>query len=335
MPSKEFGIWFPTIRCGTGADVFTERLCAGLNAQGIRAEICWLPLRAEYAPWTVALPTPPSWVTLAHVNSWLPTRFVPKKLPYIVTVHHCVHDKKYKTFKSFLQDVYHRCWIYRTEAECLRRARCVVAVSDYTSRITRHAFGISDIRVIYNGVNIHRFYPQHRLAPHRPFRLLYVGNWTARKGVDVLGPILRRLGSAFELYYTEDRHGKHRQYALPPNCYNIGRPSIQDLISAYQNSDALIFPTRLEGFGLVVVEAMACGLPTIVTRCSALPEIVEHGVSGWLCENTVDAFVDACRKMAEPSVWCRMRREARRRVELVFDECRMIWNYIRLYESVL
>ena len=42
-------IWFPAVRTGTGTDVFTERLVAGLIARGIRAEITWLPLRAEYA----------------------------------------------------------------------------------------------------------------------------------------------------------------------------------------------------------------------------------------------------------------------------------------------
>lgn len=40
-------IWFPTVRTGTGTDVFTERLVKGLNEQGIKAEITWLPLRAD------------------------------------------------------------------------------------------------------------------------------------------------------------------------------------------------------------------------------------------------------------------------------------------------
>ncbi len=52
-------IWFPTVRTGTGTDVFTERLVKGLNEQGIKAEITWLPLRAEYAPWTKPSSGPP------------------------------------------------------------------------------------------------------------------------------------------------------------------------------------------------------------------------------------------------------------------------------------
>lgn len=58
--SKQPSIWFPTVKTNTGTDVFTERLADGLNKQGIRAEITWLPLRAEYAPWTVPVPPPPA-----------------------------------------------------------------------------------------------------------------------------------------------------------------------------------------------------------------------------------------------------------------------------------
>ena len=62
-------IWFPTVRTGTGTDVFTQRLVADLCKRGVRAEITWLPLHAEYAPWTVPIPQSPAWATVAHVNT--------------------------------------------------------------------------------------------------------------------------------------------------------------------------------------------------------------------------------------------------------------------------
>ena len=83
-------VWFPTVRTGTGTDVFTERLVEGLNQRGIRAAISWLPLRAEYAPWTVAIPKPPEWATVTHVNTWLHSRFLPKNLPVVATLHHSI-----------------------------------------------------------------------------------------------------------------------------------------------------------------------------------------------------------------------------------------------------
>src|SRR3546814_20476891 len=89
-------VWLPTIRAGTGADVFTVRLCDGLNARGIRAEIAWLPHRAEYLPWTVRAPEPPAWANVAHVHSWLPHRFWPRRLPPVVTVPHLVNAPAYR-----------------------------------------------------------------------------------------------------------------------------------------------------------------------------------------------------------------------------------------------
>lgn len=77
-------VWFPAIRAGSGTDVFTERLVEGLRRRGIRAEITWLPLRAECAPWSVAVPKPPAWANIVHINSWLPGPVVPDGLPLVV-----------------------------------------------------------------------------------------------------------------------------------------------------------------------------------------------------------------------------------------------------------
>ena len=62
----------PAIRAGSGADVFTERLVAGLRRRGLHAEISWLPHRTEYAPWTLARLTTPACPTTAQVNTGCP-----------------------------------------------------------------------------------------------------------------------------------------------------------------------------------------------------------------------------------------------------------------------
>jgi len=250
-------VWFPAIRAHSGADVFTERLCAALNAQGIRAEITWLPLRAEYAPWSVAVPRAPDWATVVHANSWLHPRFLPRHLPVVTTLHSCVHDPALRPYKSAAKALYHAAWIRRVEAAHLRRADRVVAVSRYTADVARRVFGREDIEVIHNGIDTAVFTPVDRAEPNRPFRLLYVGNWDARKGVDLLAPILRALGPDFELHYTADRNGRHTRYALPPNARCLGRLSGPELVRAYQTADALLFPSRLEGLPLTVIEAMA------------------------------------------------------------------------------
>ena len=196
-------VWFPTIRAGSGADVFTRRLAQGLHQRGIPTRITWLPHRAEYAPWLIPPPSPPAGTNIVHVNTWLPERFMPRGLPIVATMHHCVHDPQFSPYKSGLQAFYHRVWIKPMERVVLRRANRVAAVSHYTAQRTLAAFDIPDITVIHNGIDLDgAFRPAGRSAPHTPFRLLYVGNWSKRKGAELLRPIMRSLGAGFELRYT-------------------------------------------------------------------------------------------------------------------------------------
>lgn len=334
--SRPLGVWFPAIRAHSGADVFTERLCAALNARGIRAEIHWLPLRAEYAPRSVPVPRPPGWATVAHVNSWLPQRFWPQGLPVVCTVHSCVHDPALSPFKRPLQRLYHRFWIRRVENAAFNLASRVVAVSRYTAHVARAVFGCQAIEVIPNGVNTDFFTPAPCELTNRPFRFLYVGNWDARKGVDVLSPILRELGDDFELVYTADRSGQHRRYPLPSNARCLGRLDAEGLRAAYAQADALLFPSRLEGFGLVAAEAMACGLPVIAAGSSSLPEVVADGQTGLLCPvDDVAAFVAAARRLqGDVGLWRTMRLAARERAVALFDEAKQVERYLDLYQQV-
>lgn len=334
---KTPAVWFPAVRARSGADVFTERLCLALKSSGIRAEITWLPLRAEYAPWSVPVSRPPNWSNIVHINTWLHPRFVPWHLGSIATVHHCVHDPDLEPFKTPCQKLYHRYWIRRIEASILKHVTMVTAVSRYSSLRTQEVFDCTNIEVIHNGIDMTIFFPGQRDRPHRPFRLLYVGNWLERKGVELIGPIMQTLGSGFELHYTADRNGRHQRYSLPSNCHCQGRLSKTGLIKAYQNADALLFPSRLEGFGLVVAEAMACALPVIAGYNSALPEVVAHGVSGLLCTpHHSPAFVEACRSLAQDlEQWRKMRQAARKRVIAHFNEQQQSRKYVEMYQVLL
>lgn len=164
-----------------------------------------------------------------------------------------------------------------------------------------------------------------------------MGNWSARKGVDLLGPIMELLGQDFELRYTADRQGMHKRYHLPPNCLNLGRLSTGSLIPAYQKADALLFPTRLEGFGLVAAEAMACGLPVIATRGSALPEVIADGETGLLCpQDDVRTFARAALRLStDRELRYAMRKAARRRIGSHFDIESMVKSYLSIYLEIL
>lgn len=330
-------VWFLAVRAGTGADTFTETLAAELQRRGFRAEITWLPLRAEYAPWSVPIPRPPAWANIAHVNTWLSTRFLPAGLPVVATVHHCVHDPEYRQYKSLAQAIYHRVHIKQFERRILERADAVVAVSWFTAERTRAAFGPIDVRIITLGIDLDGAYrpPVERKA-NDPFRLLFAGTGSRRKGVDLLVPIMERLGPQFML--TVVGTSQIGQARLPKNIRIRGRLCTKDdLAAAYCDSDALLFPSRLEGFGLVAAEAMACGVPVIATRGSSLTEVIEDGVTGILCtQDDVGAFVAAARKLADDAgLAAAMSRSARQRAIDLFSAARMIDGYVNVYESCL
>ncbi len=293
-------VWFPAVRTGTGTDVFTERLVAGLHQRGIRAEITWLPLRAEYAPWTVAVPKPPEWATVIHVNTWLHPRFLPKRIPVVATVHHSIHDPELDPYKGLARKLYHRYWIRHIERHTMRRAHTVVAVSRFAADMARKMVLDRPIEVIYNGVDTNIFRPPAKREPHHPFRLLYVGSWMKRKGVDLLAPIMRELGDDFELRYTGGPAAAADQSTMPRNMRDIGRLHGDDaVVAAMQEVDALLFPSRSEGFGMVITEAMATGAPVIATNCSSIAELTEDFTTGILCKKeSVPSFVKAVRALA-------------------------------------
>jgi len=327
-------VWFPAVRAGTGADVFTKRLATGLRQRGIRTEIRWLPLRAEYAPWSVRVPKPPEWATVVHVNSWLHPRFLPAHLPVVATLHHSVHHPDLEPYKGRLRGLYHQLWIRSVERRTLRRSDVVVAVSRFVADTARRTLFDRPMKVIYNGVDTERFRPSTQRLPHKPFRLLYVGSWISRKGVDLLAPIMRELGDGFELCYTGGPAAQRDRRDMPPNMRDIGRLQGDDaVVAAMQDADAFLFPSRSEGHPLVVIEAMACGVPAIATRGSSLVEVVEDGLNGTLCRrDDVTAFAEAARNTAcDIDTYEQLRSHARTLVCSRFSVDAMIADYVKCY----
>ena len=331
---KNPAVWFPAIRTGTGTDVFTERLVAGLQARGLSAEITWLPPRAEYAPWAVAIPKPPEWVDICHVNTWLHPRFIPKKLPVVATLHHSIHDPVLRPHKGWLRTAYHRWWIAPIERRVLRRADMVVAVSRFVADMARLTLCDVPMQVIYNGIDTEQFHPGKRVRRSgEPFRLLYVGGWMVRKGVDMLPAVMRELGESFELHYTGGSAADKDKPGMPATMHDLGRLSGKRVIAAMQDADAFLFPSRSEGLPLVVIEAMACGLPVIGTAGTAVAEVVADGETGLLCRgDDIVCFARAIRRLAaDASLGERMRIASRHRAMNDFSFDAMVRDYIHQY----
>jgi len=104
----------------------------------------------------------------------------------------------------------------------------------------------------------------------------------------------------------------------------------------YANAKALIFPSEShEPFGLVLIEAMACGCPVICSNLGALPEIIQHGVNGFVCA-TDEEYLDAIKIVNSLATVTskRMAMECRKVAVEKFDRLVAAQDYLSLYEKL-
>ena len=129
---------------------------------------------------------------------------------------------------------------------------------------------------------------KHSSSASCPLRCLWAGTFSVRKGAHYLIQALRDMGN-------EARHVEVSVYGavtLPEEILKQAPPSIvfrgsvprSELFDAMQSSELLVFPTLCDGFGLVVNEAFAQGLPVLTTRRAGAADLIREGINGWIVE---------------------------------------------------
>jgi len=181
------------------------------------------------------------------------------------------------------------------------------------------------VRVWSHGVDVERFRAgppdaemRRRLTGGHPERtiLLYVGRLAPEKQIDRLVPLARRLdGAHLALVGDGPLRGKlEAAFAGTPTTF-VGYLQGADLVAAYNTADAFLFPSTTETLGLVLLEAMACGLPIIAARSAPSRDLLGDDEAGLLYDardpEALAAAVAAFR--AEPELRERLRAGARRR----------------------
>lgn len=177
----------------------------------------------------------------------------------------------------------------------------------------------SRVRVVPEGVDCEFFQPQPPPIRSR-FRFLMVGKWEIRKFSEgLVRAFTAEFGEKEDVELFLHAHNSHRpgfsladevQRTGVANTANIvlGTPcSLTQLRELYQSADCFVLPTRAEGWGLTILESMACGVPAIVTRYSAPLDYLTED-NGYLLNvaRMVDArdnlFGIECGRWAEPDI---------------------------------
>jgi glycosyltransferase involved in cell wall biosynthesis len=168
-------------------------------------------------------------------------------------------------------------------------------------------------------------------SPERPY-LAFLGRISPEKRPDRAIEIARRSGLPLKIAAKVDAVDRayFREVVEPllsdPLIEFIGEIGDAEKSDFLGNASALLFPIDWpEPFGLVMIEAMACGTPVIAWNCGSVPEVIEHGVSGFVVDDMEQA-VAAVGRLCELD-----RRRVRSSFERRFTAEVMARNYLRLY----
>ncbi|MGC8793441.1 MAG: N-acetyl-alpha-D-glucosaminyl L-malate synthase BshA [Bryobacteraceae bacterium] len=315
-------------------------------------EVATYPL-FQFPPYTLALASRMAEVAeherldLLHVHYAIPhsisallaqQMLEPRRLPFVTTLHGTDitlvgADRSY----------------YRITRFAIEHSDGVTSISEYLKRRTQEVFGVRNpIRVIPNFVNCEVYQPdperraQSKLAPPGEKVLMHISNFRPVKRVTDCIRILARVRREVAAHLVMVGDGP--EYAAAQNVASelgveqhvtfLGKQArVHRLLPL---AHVLLLPSELESFGLAALEAMACGVPPVATNVGGLPEVVTHGVDGFL-EPVGEVEAQAVRVielLSDSALYSRVSQAARLTARTRFCTTLVIPQYEAYYREV-
>lgn len=227
-----------------------------------------------------------------HSDGYLSRWLHQANRPNVVTCHDLINLTKPETFQGRARFPVISMAAWRWGVEGMHRADHVITVSSYTKQDTVQHLGIldEDITVVPNAVDsAFRCLPQETIQAVRgqygleakTLCLLNVGSNNSRKNISrILSVVAELIAQEIPVHFWKagaDFNADQKQFILANGLTSfvtyLGQPDEATLIQLYNAADCLMAPSLYEGFGLTILEAMACGTPVITANVSAMPEV--------------------------------------------------------------
>lgn len=219
-----------------------------------------------------------------------------RKIPFVVTYHFASMVKGRR-----LPDMLVRCYERVLLPRAFRKAQAIICASPFVQGSSLVAPYSHKSTVITPSVDTDFFRPRlQKVSGHRIMHVggLKAGEW--HKGLDTSLRVTVELKRKYsDVHLTVVGDGDRQTYyealaeklGIMSEVEFCGRLSGERLVSAYQSADVLIMPSHKEPFGMVLIEAMACGIPVVASAVEGIPDVVDDGEVGFLVEpEDISAF---------------------------------------------
>jgi len=284
---------------------------------------------------------------LIHLHSPL-VPYVESKLPKALTLHSLwkVEIRQFPRFEdlySLYVRLFHKTFA-RIENRSIDNADSIITVSEAVKKeLKEYGVGIENVTTIWNGVDTNLFHPGEK-PPEK--NILYVGRLVTRKGLADLVEcakfiIHQRPDCVFTIVGSGLLEQKMKKRIKQLNITNhfsfVGNVSQEKLVEYYQKAWVYVLPSYYEGLPKTLLEAMACGLPTVVTNIPGNVDVAVNGVTGVIVppKNPKELALAINKILDDGDLRKRMGEAGRKRTEEVFTWDAIAKQVIKVYEDIL
>ncbi len=215
-------------------------------------------------------------------------------------------------------------WMWQVNAAAIRRSERVICVSQSTANDLRQSFGLGSAELPVIGLPVRttlmQFAGDYQTAARDKGRILHVGNNSFYKWREQALKVFARLPGHCRLTMIGPRPPRElvtlvSSLGVDGRVSFVEEPSDRELAEHYLRTELLIFPSRYEGFGWPVLEAMSFGVPVVASNRGSLPEVVGDAAET-LDPDDLDQFAAAaCRLLECPVAWQRASARAWKRAQ--------------------